>query len=62
MNSETSKSTWRSLFIQVYWYLNTDKGKYIDLILVDLKKAFDTVDVEHSMISNGTTMSYTDWL
>ena len=27
-------------------YLNIDRGKYIDLIFVDLKKAFDTVDHE----------------
>ena len=27
------------------WYLNIDKGEYIGLIFVDLKKAFDTVDL-----------------
>ena len=26
------------------WYLNIDKVEYIDLIFIDLKKAFDTVD------------------
>ena len=26
------------------WYLNIDKGEYIGLIFIDLKKAFDTVD------------------
>ena len=28
------------------WCLNTGKGKYIGLLFVDLKKAFDTVDHE----------------
>ena len=26
------------------WYLNIDNGKYTDLIIIDLKKAFDSVD------------------
>ena len=31
------------------WYLNIDKGEYIGLIFVDLKKAFDTVDLAWNM-------------
>ena len=26
------------------WYLNIDKGKYMAVVYIDLKKAFDTVD------------------